>query len=78
MSHSLAAETDFGRGIQFIYLFDYEEELPGRQKLTQEEWKQVDQHRRWSLAGETSLADAFRDMVVELTTHTHTHTHSMH
>lgn len=54
----------FGQGMQLIYLCDYEEELPGRQKPTQEEWKQVDHNRRWSLAGEPSLAKAFRDMVV--------------
>lgn len=35
-----------------MHLFDSEEETPGRQKLTQEEWKQVDHNRRSSLAGE--------------------------
>ena len=45
--------------IQSVHLSDSEEETAGRQKLTQEEWKQVDHNRRWSLAGEDVPGSSF-------------------
>ena len=53
MINSLAAETAFGHDFQYIYLCEYEVELPRRQTPTQEEWRQVDHDRRHCLAGET-------------------------